>query len=315
VLAGFWIGFAILVAAALIFDLLVMGRRGAITVRASLLMTAGYVTLALAFGAAVWAWRGSEAALTFYAAYVLEESLSLDNIFVFLLIFEHFRVPREYQHRVLLWGILGALVLRAAFIFAGVALLHRAHAVIYLFGLVVLAGGLRILLRGEAAPDLESNRLLRLMRRRLPMTPDYRGRAFFVREGGRLVATPLFAVMVMVETTDLIFALDSIPAIFGLTRDPFIIYTSNVFAILGLRALYFALAGVVERFRYLEYGLALVLVMIGLKMLLEAVIDIPPLVTISITLSVLLGATALSLWHCRAHREDPDCMKPGRPGR
>jgi tellurite resistance protein TerC len=306
---GFWFGFAVVVAAALLFDLVIMGRRRTITVRASLYMTAGYVGLALAFGAAVWVWRGPEPALTYLAAYLLEKTLSLDNIFVFLLIFQHFRVPREFQHRVLLWGILGALVLRAGFIFAGIALIHAFQWVIYLFGVVVIFGGLRILWRGHAAPDLESNRLLRLIRsRRLPMTSDYRGGAFFVRERGRWLATPLFAVVIMVESTDVIFALDSIPAIFGLTRDPFIIYSSNVFAILGLRALYFALAGVVERFRYLEYGLSLVLLMIGSKMLLESVVEIPPLATIGVTLTVLLGSAALSLWRCRMRRpDDPEC--------
>jgi tellurite resistance protein TerC len=304
---GFWIGFALVVSVALAFDLLFMGRR-AISVRASLIMTAAYVVLALGFGAAVWVGRGAEPALAYLAAYLLEKSLSLDNIFVFLLIFNHFGVPREFQHRVLLWGILGALAMRAVFIFAGIALLHAAHWVIYLFGAVVLAGGVRILRRGRSAPDVENNRMLRLLRRLVPITADYRGGAFFVREAGVWRATPLFAVMILVETTDVIFAVDSIPAIFGLTRDPFIIYTSNVFAILGLRALYFALAGVVERFRYLEYGLSLVLILIGLKMLLEAVVVIPPLWTVMATLALLLGSVALSLRHCRLRgEEDPNC--------
>jgi tellurite resistance protein TerC len=302
-----WLVFALVVAVALLLDLFVMGRDRVIPVGTAIRMTVIYILMALLFGTGIGLWHGSDAALAWFAAYTLEKSLSLDNIFVFLLIFDHFRVPREFQHRVLVWGILGALVLRGLFIFAGVALVHSAAWVLNIFGVVVLVGGVRLLLRGQEKPDLEHNRLLRLMRRTVPLTPDYRGHAFLVREQGHWLATPLLAVMVMVETTDVVFAIDSIPAIFGISRDPFIIYTSNVFAILGLRALYFALAGVVARFRYLEYGLSLVLILIGLKLLLESVVEVPPLATVTITLTLLLGSGLFSLWRCKRRPGDEKC--------
>jgi tellurite resistance protein TerC len=303
----FWTGFILTVTAALAFDLFVMGRKRQITVRASLWLTAAYVVVSLLFGGAIAIQEGADAALTYLAAYVLEKSLSLDNIFLFLVVFRHFQVPHGYEHRVLVWGVMGALVLRGILIFAGLALVNAVQWVIYLFGLVVILSGVRLLTRGEKPPELEHNRLLRFLRRHVPMTQQYHGRHFFVRTDGKLFATPLFAVILLIESTDLLFALDSIPAVFGISRDPFIVYTSNVFAILGLRALYFALAGVVGRFHYLHHGLALVLVLIGTKMLVEPFFHLPTVVTMLITLILLTGSIAWSIFRCGRKSEPDDC--------
>jgi len=236
----------------------------------------------------VWWVRGSHSALEFTTAYLIEESLSIDNLFVFLLLFSHFRVPAAYQHKVLFWGILGALAMRLIFIVTGVALLNRVHAVIYLFGAVLVVSGVRMAVSEQTEIDPEKNPVLRLFRGFVPITPDYRGDKFFVREAGRRMATPLLAVLLMVETTDLVFAVDSIPAVLAISRDPFIVYTSNVFAILGLRSLFFALARLLDLFHFLHYGLSLILVFVGTKMILSHWIELP----IGVTLAVV-GATIL----------------------
>jgi tellurite resistance protein TerC len=274
----------------------VVGRqRSAIGIRESLLLTAGYVVIALLFGGALFVWRGTEAGMAYLTGFLLEKTLSVDNIFVFVVIFAHFQVAKEHQHRVLFWGVLGALAMRAVMIFAGIALISAVDWIIYLFAAIVIASGVRLLIKRDEAPDLEQNRLLRLVRRRLPMTKDYAGPRFFVRRGGTRCATPLLLTLILIETTDVVFALDSIPAIFGVTRDPLIICTSNAFAVLGLRALYFAVAGMIRRFDHLDIGLSIVLILIGLKMVAEGFIEIPIWLTLAATLAIIGGAIVSSL--------------------
>jgi tellurite resistance protein TerC len=263
------------------------------------------VILAMIFASGIaWGWlpvgvSGKAKALEFVTGYLIELALSVDNIFVFVLLFSYFKVPPKYQHRVLFWGVLGALVMRGAMIGAGALLIERFHWIIYVFGAFLVFTGIRMATQDELDIEPESNPALKLMRRFFPVSPVYHGQSFFVREevGGRMrhVATPLFVVLVLVETTDLIFAVDSIPAIFAVTTDPFLVYTSNVFAILGLRSLYFLLAGVIHRFHYLKLGLAIVLVFVGAKMLLVDVYKIPVGVSLGVIALVLAGSVAASL--------------------
>jgi tellurite resistance protein TerC len=292
----FWAGFVAVLAALLVFDLGVVGRwKRRIGVRESLLLTSSYVAIALLFGGAVFLFEGADKGLSYLTGYLLEASLSVDNIFVFVLIFGHFQVPREYQHRVLFWGVLGALIMRAVMIFAGTALLTRLDWLIYGFAAIVIASGARLLAKAEGEPDLEDNRILKFLRRHMRVTKDYDGRRFFVRREGVRYATPLLLTLVLIETSDLIFAFDSIPAIFGVTRDPFVIYTSNAFAILGLRTIYFAVAGLMRRFELLHYGLAVLLILIGAKMIAGAFVEIPVWLTLAATLLILGGSISLSL--------------------
>jgi tellurite resistance protein TerC len=234
---------------------------------------------------------GRHVALTFLTGYVVEEALSADNIFVMVLIFEYFRVPKLCQHRVLFYGILGALVMRGLFIAVGAALIARFHWILYLFGAMLVVTGIRMGIKSDEEFDGEQNRIVRAARRLLPFSNDYHGKNFFVVEAGRKLATPLLLVLILVELTDLVFAIDSIPAIFGVTTDPFIVFTSNIFAVLGLRSLYFLLAAVVDRFHLLKYGLALILSFVGFKMLSERFIEID----IALSLSIILGVLALSI--------------------
>lgn len=269
--AWMWIGFNVLVLALLALDLGVLHRKGReIGVREALLLSLGYVVLALSFGAGIYHFLGPQAGKEYLTGYLIEKSLSIDNIFVFVLIFLHFSVPRRSQHTVLFWGILGALVLRGSLIVAGAAILAAFHWVIYVFGAFLVFTGIKMLVTVGQEPDIANNRINRFMRRRFRVTEGFEGQRFFVRRNGLTYITPLFIVLALIEITDVVFALDSIPAIFAITTDPFIIYTSNVFAILGLRALYFALAGIIHRFHYLKYGLSLVLVLVGVKMVVNA---------------------------------------------
>jgi tellurite resistance protein TerC len=247
------------------------------------------------FGVGVYFWRGHVPAMEFFTGYVIELSLSVDNLFVFLLLFRFFAVPQAYRHQVLFWGILGAIVMRLAFILAGVSLLQRFHWAIYIFGAILVFSGIRMWSQSEAEIHPERNPILRLCRRFIPISNDYHGASFFVRRGTQLIATPLLLVFVMVETTDLIFAVDSIPAVLAITRDPFIVFTSNIFAVLGLRALFFSLAGVMQLFHYLHYGLAAILVFVGLKMVLSDVFEIPTHLALSVVLAILLACVGASL--------------------
>ena len=292
----FWVIFIAFVLAMLALDLGIFHRKVHVVhpKEASLWVTV-WVALALAFAGGLFAIYGHHAALTFLTGYVIEESLSIDNIFVMVLIFEYFKVPAVCQHRVLFYGILGALVMRGLFIGVGTVLLTRFHWVIYVFGAMLIVTGIRMALKQDEEFDGEANPIVRGARRIIPLSGEYHGKHFFVVQNGRKLATPLFLVLVLVEVTDLVFAIDSIPAIFGVTRDPFIVFTSNIFAILGLRSLYFLLAAVVDRFYLLKYGIAAILTFVGVKMLGENWFYIETLPSLAIILGVLGVSIAASL--------------------
>lgn len=287
-----WVGFNVFVLGMLALDLGVLHRKArVIEIKEALLWSAVWVALAFLFNLGIYFWQGQEVALEFLTGYLIEKALSVDNIFVFLLIFSYFRVPSIYQHKVLFWGILGALIMRVIFIVAGVALIQRFHWIIYVFGAFLVVTGIKMALQKDKEIHPERNPVLSLFRRFMPVTDRYEGSRFFVKREGRFAATPLFIVLLLVETTDLIFAADSIPAILAITFDPFIVYASNVFAILGLRALYFALAGVMQRFHYLHYGLSAILIFLGIKMLLGDLYKIP----VGIALGVVAGILLISV--------------------
>ena len=294
-----WVAFNAFVLAMLAVDLLVFHKEAhEVRVREAATWSLIWIALALLFGVGVYRFMGREAGLEYFAGYLIEKALSVDNIFVFVLIFSYFRVPARYQHRVLFWGILGALLMRGAMITAGAYLIQQFHWVIYVFGAFLVFTGIRMATHNEHGIDLESSLAIRVVRRIVPVTSAYHGQRFFVRDGAShgspLVATPLFVVLVLVETTDLIFAVDSIPAIFAITLEPFIVYSSNVFAILGLRALYFLLADVIQRFHYLKVGLSMVLVFVGLKMLAADIYQVPIGASLGFIVLVLGVATAAS---------------------
>jgi tellurite resistance protein TerC len=292
----FWAGFIAFVLAMLSIDLGIFNRTPhVVRAREALTWTSVWVGLALVFALGLAVLAGHAAALTFLTGYVIEESLSVDNIFVIVLIFQYFAVPAQYQHRVLFWGILGALVMRGLFIALGAALLARFEWIIYLFGALLVVTGVRMAVKQDEEFDGEQNPVVKLARRLLPITDGYRGKHFFAREGGRRYATPLLLVLVLVEVTDLIFAVDSIPAIFGITRDPFLVFTSNIFAVLGLRSLFFLLASVVTKFHLLKYGLAVILTFVGTKMLADHWIHIPILVSLGVVVVVLAASILASL--------------------
>jgi tellurite resistance protein TerC len=298
-----WILFNIFVLAMLALDLGVFRREARVVkIREALVWTGIWVSLALLFNLGIYLWRGHQAALEFLTGYLVEESLSADNIFAFLMIFSYFRVPRHYQRKVLLWGIIGALIMRAIFIVAGITLIQRFHWIIYLFGAFLVFAGIKMVFQKEAEIHPERNLVLRIFRRIMPVTNSYEDSHFFIKKAGRYFATPLFIVLLFVETTDIIFAVDSIPAVLAITFDPFIVYTSNVFAILGLRSLYFALAGMMQLFHYLHYGLSAVLVFVGVKMLLADVYKIPVAVALGVIATLLLISVIASI--VRPHKVD-----------
>ena len=275
----------------LALDLGVFNRRvHTVTFREALGWSAMWITLASAFAVLVYFWHGRTESLEFATGYLIELSLSIDNLFVFLVIFRFFRVPSELQHRVLFWGILGALITRGIFILAGVSLIQRFHWLIYVFGALLVYSGLKLLRQGDEEVDPERNPLLKLFRKWMPVTEDYEGEKFWVRRPG-LYATPLVVVLLVVETTDIVFAVDSIPAVLAITLNAFIVYTSNVFAILGLRSMYFAVAGMMDLFEYLHYGLSLVLILIGAKMLLSHYYTVPT----AVALGTVAGVIAISV--------------------
>ena len=299
VTAGMWIGFNVFVLAMVALDLGVFHRKAhAVGLKEAGAWSVVWVALALAFNAWIWLVWGREAGLQFLTGYLIEKSLSVDNIFVFVLLFGFFAVPARLHHRVLFWGILGALVMRGAFIAAGSYVLEQFHWVLYLFGAMLVLTGLKML-RRQSSFSPADNPVVRWLRRWLPMTDHYHGERFWVRERGRWLATPLFLVLVLVEASDLLFAIDSIPAIFAVTREPFLVFTANVFAILGLRSMYFLLADVVHRFIYLKVGLAVVLVFVGLKMLIMDVYQIPVVVSLLVILGVMAGSIVASLRRTR----------------
>ncbi len=295
--------FTLFVLAMLALDLGVFHRRDhVVSVRESFAWTAVWIALAFAFMAFIYyryetvePGRGTAAALEFLTGYLIEKSLSVDNIFVFLLIFSYFNVPPIYQHRVLFWGILGALIFRAIFIALGALLIAKFPAIIYVFGAFLVITGIKMARAKDKQIHPEKNPVLRLFRKFMAVTSEYRGRHFFVREGGKWLATPLFVVLLLVESSDIIFAVDSIPAIFAVTSDPYIVFTANVFAILGLRSLYFAVAGVMRLFHHLHYGLSIILVFVGVKMILVDVYKIPIGLSLGVIGLVLVGSIAASL--------------------
>jgi tellurite resistance protein TerC len=298
-----WIGFNVFVLAMLALDLGVFHRKAhTVSIKEASIWSVVWVCLAMIFNVAVYFAWGSEKALEFLTGYVIEKSLSVDNLFVFLMIFQYFNTPSQYQHRVLFWGILGALILRAIFIATGSALLSNFHWMIYVFGGFLVVTGIKMYLQGDEKIEPEKNPVVRLFERWVPIIRKYDGQKFFIRREGKSYATLLMLVLIVVETTDVIFAIDSIPAIFAITDDPFIVYTSNVFAILGLRALYFMLAGVMEMFVYLKVGLSFVLCFVGAKMMLADIYKIP----IGASLAVIGGVLLLSIIASRL-------IKPKKP--
>ena len=320
-----WLVFVTVVVALLAFDLGVLHKDDhAIGIGESLRLSAGYIGVAVLFGCWLWWQLGAERGIEYFTGFVIEKSLSMDNVFVIAMIFSFFAIPREYQHRVLFWGILGVIVLRALMIGLGAALVTQFSWVLYVFGAFLVATGVKMLWMADHKPDLENNMLLRFLRKHMRVTPSLRGNAFFVRETQTpgaapvLWATPLFLALCLVEFADLIFAVDSVPAIFAITTDPFIVYTSNIFAILGLRALYFALAAMIHRFVYLKYALALVLVFIGSKIFLVNLVGkFPPLLSLSVTAALIAGGVLVSLWKTRGQAatslDAPD-SPPSGPG-
>ncbi|PIF62626.1 MULTISPECIES: TerC family protein [Flavobacterium] len=293
---SFWIGFNVFVLLMLALDLGVFNRKAhEVSIKEAMIWTGVWITLAMCFNGLIYYWQGEVKALEFFTGYVIEKALSVDNIFVFVLIFSYFKIPAIHQHRILFWGIIGALIMRAAFIFAGVALLEKFHWTIYVFGAILIYTGYKMLKQKEIIIEPEKNPLIKLFRRVMPVTNELHGGKFFVKQDGKRFATPLFLVLVLIETTDLIFAADSIPAILAITQDHFIVYTSNVFAILGLRSLYFALAGMMDKFRYLSKGLALILIFVGLKMLLADFYKLPIQIALLVILVILILSIAASL--------------------
>jgi tellurite resistance protein TerC len=266
-----------------------------VSLKEALTWTFVWVFLAMVFNTIIFYWRGQQQALEFFTGYLVEKALSIDNIFVFIMIFGYFQIPSKYQHKVLFWGILGALIMRVIFIFAGVALIEKFHFTIYLFGALLIYTGYKMFYHNNATIEPDKNPVIKAFKKFMPVTPQLQEDKFFVKLDGKRFATPLFLVLILIETTDLIFAVDSIPAILAITQDQFIVYTSNVFAILGLRSLYFALAGVVHRFWLLSYGLAVVLVFVGLKMLLIDVYKIPIEWSLVFIATIITGSIILSL--------------------
>jgi tellurite resistance protein TerC len=292
----FWILFNAFVLLMLALDLGVFHRKThEVSVKEALTWTFVWVFLAMVFNTMIYYWKGPQQALEFFTGYLIEKALSVDNIFVFIMIFTYFQIPSKYQHKVLFWGILGALLMRVLFIFAGVALIEKFHFTIYIFGALLIYTGYKMFYNNNAKIEPDKNPLIRFFKKFMPVTPHLQEDNFFVKQNGKRFATPLFLVLILIETTDLIFAVDSIPAILAITQDQFIVYTSNVFAILGLRSLYFALAGVVHRFWLLSYGLAIVLVFVGIKMLMIDLYKIPIELSLIFIAVVITGSIFLSL--------------------
>ena len=298
----FWVGFLVVIGALLALDLFVFHRKpGEVTMRSAALTSAFWISLGLGFGILVLFWLGPEKAVEYFSGYLIEESLSVDNVFVFSLVFAAFAIPGHLQYRVLFWGVIGALAMRLVMILIGAALIERFEWILLVFGAFLVFTGIRMWLstRNEEEADPADNFIVKFARRRFPFTDRLDGQRFFTRIGGKRVATPLLLALVVVEISDLVFAVDSIPAVFAVTSDPFIVYTSNAFAILGLRSLYFFLADLKDRFRYLTHGLSIVLVFVGLKLLASAWVHLSPWVSLVVIAVVLGGAVLFSLAHSR----------------
>ena len=302
-----WLSFLTIVIVLLAFDLGILHKDDhEIGIRESLVLSAAYIGVALLFGSWVWWYLGAQSGTEYFTGFLIEKSLSMDNVFVIALIFSYFAIPRQYQHRVLFWGILGVIVLRAIMIGLGAVLVTQFSWILYVFGAFLIFTGIKMWIVADHMPDIENNPILKFLRKKMRVTPSLEGNAFFVQRQdpatGKMVrwATPLFLALCLIEFVDLIFAVDSVPAIFAITSDPFIVYTSNIFAILGLRALYFALAAMIHRFKYLKYALALVLVFIGAKIFLVGFIGkMPAVISLSVTFGLIAGGVIVSLWKTR----------------
>jgi tellurite resistance protein TerC len=307
-----WVAFNLFVLFLLVLDLGVFNRKAhVVSAKEAGMWTAVWVSLAAAFCTLLYFWKGATPALDFATGYLIEYSLSVDNIFVFVLLFSAFRVPAEYQHRVLFWGILGAIIMRGTFIGLGTALLNRFHWIIYIFGAFLIYSGIKMALHKDEEMHPEENRIVGFFRRFVPMTHAYQGARFFVRENGKRLATPLLLVLVIVETTDVIFAVDSIPAIFAITTDPFIVYTSNLFAVLGLRSLYFLLAHVVDKFHYLKIALSIILTFVGVKMLIGAIgYKVNTLASLGVIVGTLTIAILASIVRAKKLEQEPHAVDP-----
>lgn len=304
-----WLGFSAVIVVLLLLDLFVAHRKDKETgVREALWWSAGWIALALAFGGGLWAVMGGEVAQQYLAGYLIEKSLSIDNLFVFVVIFSALGISAKYQHKVLFWGILGAIVFRLAFIFGGIALLEQFHWIIYIFGGFLLFTAVKMWRADDSGADPHKNPLVRLAEKVLPIDCRYKGSSFAYRQGGKLVFTGLALALIAIESADLVFAVDSVPAVLAISKDPFIVFTSNVFAILGLRSLYFALAGCIERFHYLHYGLAMVLGFVGAKMLLVDLIHVPIPLSIAVIITTVAGSMVYSIWKTRGQ-----CALPPEP--
>jgi tellurite resistance protein TerC len=308
-----WLAFVALVVTLMAFDLGVLHKKNKeIGVRESLLLSLGYIVIACIYGAWIWWYLGSTSGIAYFTGFAVEKSLAMDNVFVISLIFAYFAIPRKYQHRVLFWGIIGVIVLRGIMIGLGAALVDSFSWVLYIFGAFLLLTGIKMLLPGDGETKIEDNPFLKFMQRRMKVTPELHGEKFFVKQpdpqSGKVVrfATPLFLALVLIEIADVVFAVDSIPAIFAITTDPFIVYTSNIFAILGLRALYFALSAMVHRFKYLKYALAMVLVFIGAKIFYNQIFGkMDPLISLGVTLFLLIGGVVFSLYKTKGDQQPP----------
>ena len=299
-----WIGFNLFVLVMLAIDLGVFHRKAhAVSLKEASIWSIVWITLALAFNAGLYFLRGPDPALQFFTGWLLEKSLSVDNIFIFVLLFSYFSVPPAYQHRVLFWGILGALITRGTLIGVGSVLLEQFHWIIYLFGAFLIFSCIRMALHKETDLHLEKNPLLKFVRRVVPVTEDYERDRFIIQRAGKLMVTPLLLVLLVVESTDVVFAVDSIPAVFAVTQDPFIVYTSNVFAVLGLRSLYFIFANIIDKFYYLKLGLSVILTYVGVKMLVEGIFHVPTFLSLVVIAFVLIAAIAASVVRARRQAE------------
>jgi tellurite resistance protein TerC len=313
--AWVWVGFNAMILALLIFDLGVVHRRArALSIREALIGSMGWVSLALLFNGVIWYFRGPTSALEFLTGYLIELSLSVDNLFVFLAIFTFFGIPQEHQHRVLFWGILGAVVLRITLILAGIKLIEQFHWLVPVLGAFLIFTGIRLIMHNPEHIDFRNNILLRVMRRFIPFCDIVHTGKFFIRQNGQLVATPLLLVLILVDVMDVVFALDSVPAILAITRDSFIVYSSNTFAILGLRTMYFAIAGMMRMFAYLKYGLSAILVFVGIKMLIQSHFHIPVAISLSVVVSLLATSIIASVLWAKPQPvpppEVPECEPP-----
>lgn len=291
-----WVLFNAFIICLLFIDLKFLHQKSrTISIKEALVGAACWISLAIVFNVIVFFWKGQDAAMKFLAGYVIEESLSVDNLFVFLVIFSFFKVPESYKHRVLFWGILGALVMRGIFILAGVSLIHHFAWIIYVFGAFLIFTAYKLMFAQDKEVKPENNPILKVFRKFMPVSEHYEGDKFFIKHAGKMMATPLMIVLLAVETTDIIFAVDSIPAILSISRDPFIVYTSNVFAILGLRSMFFALAGLMRLFHYLNYGLGVILAFVGIKMLIHHYYEVPIAVTLAFIALVLAVSIVVSI--------------------